>query len=94
LVGHILHDVLLLKFMLLKNHVIEGESKDHGDELKILWAFLHVAEQLLEVLSSRCQQADLVLQDLFSFASLDRFFSHNRLSAFYHIYFTFVLSPD
>ena len=63
--------------MLLKNHVVESQSKNHGNKLQVILTFLHVSEQTFEVVSTTGQESDLILQNILSFIHWNRLFSYD-----------------
>ena len=79
MVSDVLHDIFLLKIMLLENHIVEGQRKDHGHKLQVVLVFLHVSEEPFEVVSSAGQESDLILQDILGFFNGDGFFGDDGL---------------
>jgi hypothetical protein len=93
-VGDFLHDVLFLEFVLLEDHVVEGEGQDHGDELQVLLGLLKTAEERLEVVYFGFEEGDLVVEDFLCTVEADCVLGGDGLSEWRWRYLTFDLNPD
>ena len=80
IVANVLHEVFLLELVLLEDHVVETESKNHGDQLVVLGGFLEVGEHFLELLDLTLELGDLEVQDFFGLLKGGLFVGNHRLS--------------